>query len=316
MRVPFVISQKPENSGSKNNPMDLYRITITRAPSEGELGSYLSLSPWAGETTKYTATCTPVSVALTKDNPPHFGYTRVSTKEQGDKDNSHPVQREAISAMAAAEGIDPSRVIFACETGKKRSDGPEKRPELQKILANVCRNSRVYVYNRDRLGAGLVPSHVTYLIRQRGGIVLSCEGFNDDNVGHDAYRAIKDVMSQQELRDTSRRVRSVKQSRKRKGLTYCRRKYGYDKVSMLTGKAVQRLVRTSRDEDFRLVRNEREQQVIEFILSQRAKGDSYNNIARHLNNTKTPPPDGTTWHHSSIMSIVRSNSPPQSLEEV
>lgn len=289
--------------------MDLYRITITHAPSEEEKGSYLSLSPWAGDTTKYRATCSPVSVPFDKENPPHFAYTRVSTKEQGEKDNSHPMQREAIARYAAEQGIDPSTLIFCQETGKKRTDGPEKRPDLQKILANIRRNSRVYVYNRDRIAAGDVAPYISYLIRQAGGCVISCEGFNGDNVGDDAYRAIKDVMSREELRNISRRVRGVMSSRKRKGLTYCRRRYGYDKVHIQTGEKVDRIFRHSKDDDFRYVKNPQEQEIIQRILRQKARGDSYNNIARELNKAKVPPPSGTIWHHTSVRSVIDSNTP-------
>lgn len=272
--------------------MEVYRIT----PPTGE--PFLSISPQPGE-------CEPVTISGTID----FGYVRVSSDEQKKKDNSPHAQREKIIAHWDATGFDGRKVVWGFDLGRKRMASLRKRPELVQILSNISKGSRVFISNRDRLGAGELNGHLSYIIRDAGGILESAEGFNGGDAGSVFYRHVQDARAAVELDELSRRVRDTLASRRRKGKTYTSRIYGWSKASTLDGTIVDIIPKTKRkDEDFRYVVNPKEKEVVDWILKKRSQGESLNAIANELNKRKIPAPKGERWYHTSVSSILNTHA--------
>lgn len=102
------------------------------------------------------------------------GYTRVSTKAQGESGLGLDAQREAILSFAQREGFEIAQWFSEVETGKG-ADALERRPQLASALsAGRSRRCAVIVAKLDRLSrdvhfiSGLMTHRVEFIVANLG----------------------------------------------------------------------------------------------------------------------------------------------------
>jgi len=123
------------------------------------------------------------SIKLVTETVPAFGYVRVSTKEQEDKETQEN-QKQSIAVYAAAHGLS----IVKCFQDLGISGNDNDRPDLNEMLANLDTVKNIIVYDQSRLSRNYEYSLKIMFLFQRLGVRvhLAQEGhvmdYNDDTV--------------------------------------------------------------------------------------------------------------------------------------
>lgn len=218
-----------------------------------------------------------------------IGYIRVSTKQQDDeKRYGVEVQRKEILSYADQHG-------YAIVDWKidKISGTAEDRPGLNEILYgdNVTNPpiEAVIIFKNDRLARDtkLYFYYLFTLEKRNIKLLATEEEFSEGNELANVYRALMQFVAEQERKNIALRTgkgRSIKAACG--GYSGGRRPYGY-KV-----------------ENKRLVIDETERPIVEFVFAESDKGTPMLHIADLLNNKGYRTRKGTTFQATSVRSIL------------
>lgn len=218
-----------------------------------------------------------------------IGYIRVSTKQQGGEDRfGADVQRAEILSYADAHGyaIVDWKIDWV-------SGAVSERPGLNEILyGSEVTNppiEAVIVFKNDRLARDTkLYFYYLYTLEKRNIKLLATEEeFSEGNELANVYRALMQFVAEQERRNIALRTgkgRSIKAACG--GYSGGRCPYGYEV------------------KDHRLVINEDERHVVEYIFDQYSKGASMLHIADELNDSGHRTRKGTRFQAASIKSIL------------
>jgi DNA invertase Pin-like site-specific DNA recombinase len=221
-----------------------------------------------------------------------IGYIRVSTKQQSLEDRyGADVQRKEILSYADEHGY--SIVDWKID---KISGTAEDRPAMNEILYGDVTNppiEAVIVFKNDRVARDtkLYFYYLFTLEKRNIKLLATNEEFTEGNDLANVYRALLQFVAEQERKNIALRTskgRSIKAACG--GYSGGRRPYGY-KV-----------------ENKRLVIDEDERPIVEFIFSAYDKGTPLLHIADMLNNKGYRTRKGTTFQATSVKSIL-SNRP-------
>lgn len=221
-----------------------------------------------------------------------IGYIRVSTKQQ-DKEDRYgvDVQKTAILKWADEHGY----VIVDWKLDKI-SGTADDRPAMNEILYSDVTNppiEAVIVFKNDRVARDTkLYFYYLYTLEKRNIKLLATEEeFSEGNELANVYRALMQFVAEQERKNIALRTgkgRSIKAACG--GYSGGRRPYGY-KV-----------------ESKRLVIDEDERPIVEFVFAENDKGTPMLHIADMLNNKGYRTRKGTTFQATSVRSIL-SNRP-------
>lgn len=222
-----------------------------------------------------------------------IGYLRVSTGQQGEEDKyGLEAQKSAILMYANENGYNIVDWKQDIVSGVK-----DNRQALDEILYgdNVTNPpyEAVIVFKNDRLARDTKLYFYYLYTLEKKQIKLLCveETFSEGNEFANIYRALLMFVAEQERKNIALRTskgRSIKA--KCGGYSGGRCPYGY-KV-----------------ENGRLVINDAERPIVEFVFAEHAKGTPHLTIADLLNDKGFKTRKGTKFQNTSVKSIV-SNEP-------
>lgn len=222
-----------------------------------------------------------------------IGYIRVSTKQQADDDKyGIEIQRQAILTYADANGYYISDWKIDKYSGAK-----DDRPELNAILyGDDVTNppvEAVITFKNDRMARDTkLYFYYLYTLEKRGVKLLTVnEEFDEGSEFANIYRALLQFVAEQERKNIALRTgkgRSIKASCG--GYSGGRCPYGYRVV------------------DHRLVINEDEKPIVEYMFYENDKGTPMLTIAENLNARGCRTRKGTTFQAATVKSVL-SNRP-------
>lgn len=225
-----------------------------------------------------------------KDLKSAIGYIRVSTKQQADDEKyGIEIQRQAILDYADANG-------YAIVDWKidKFSGAKDDRPGLNEILFgdNVSNPpiEAVIIFKNDRIARDTkLYFYYLYTLEKRNIKLLATkEEFDEGSEFANIYRALLQFVAEQERKNIALRTgkgRSIKASCG--GYSGGRCPYGYKVI------------------DHRLVINEDEKAIVEYMFYEYDKGTPMLTIAENLNASGYRTRKGTTFQAASVKSVLK-----------
>lgn len=219
-----------------------------------------------------------------------IGYVRVSTKGQASDDKfGIEAQKQSILLYANENGYN----IVDWKIDEK-SGAEDDRPALNEILygENITNPpfEAVIVFKNDRLARNTkLYFYYFYTLEKRNIKLLSTkEEFAEDSDFANIYRSLLQFVAEQERKNIALRTskgRSLKAACG--GYSGGRCPYGYKVVSG------------------RLIINEEEKPIVEFVFEEHAKGTPMLTIADKLNDLGYRTRKGTRFQNTSVRSIVK-----------
>ncbi len=241
-------------------------------------------------------------------NPKHgLGYIRISLDEmtrkgkvrRADVCKSPEAQRDAITAWAAAEGVEI--VAWHQDLDISGADAFVDRPGLLATIEDVRtrRAGVVVVAKRDRLArdVGLTAKLIERMVERAGARVLTANGIaNDDNPEHAMMRGVLDVMAGHERSMISARTKTLLAAKKARGFLTGTAPYGQQVVEPKTAETAARLGPCPA-----------EQAAITRARELRAQGLTLDEVVACLDaDREAYPPRGACWHRTTVQRILRS----------
>lgn len=216
-------------------------------------------------------------------------YCRVSTQAQGADGVSIELQRTRAEAFAQANGYELGGVFIEVQSGGRANN----RPELQRALAEVCKNRGVLVvYSLSRL-ARSVKDTITIAERlDRSGANLASLTEKIDTssaVGRLFFRLMASLADFERDQLSERTESAMAYLRSQNRRISGRVPFGYDLAP----------------DGCSLRPNASEQSVLARMAAWRSAGDSYAAIARRLTEARVPSKTGgAIWSPASTYSIL------------
>lgn len=217
-----------------------------------------------------------------------IGYIRVSTEGQaGDDRFGIEAQKEKILAYANANGYNI--VKWFCDEMSGTSD---ERPELNKILydENITNPpyEAVIAFKSDRVARDTkLYFYYLYVLEKRNIKLISTQEVFPEGDFANIYRALMMFVAEQERKNIAIRTGAGrKQKAAAGGYSGGRVAYGY-KVAQ-----------------GRLVINEEERPIVEYVFAEHEKGTPMLTIADNLNDLGYKTRKGTKFQNTSVRSIV------------
>jgi DNA invertase Pin-like site-specific DNA recombinase len=216
------------------------------------------------------------------------GYVRVSTDEQASSGLGLEAQRAAIASLAKRRELELDAVH--ADEGVSGAEPAERRPGLTRALEDLHRGDALLVAQPDRLGRD-VPEGIRLLGElQAQGVVLICANGvsteNDDDLSWLMMMLLL-VLAEFQLRQGRTRTRSALAAKRARGERSGALPFGYELG------------------DGGLLREDLEQlRALGVMQRMRDAGESYHAIARELTTLGVKPKAGSTWHGSSVRSIL------------
>ena len=217
-----------------------------------------------------------------------IGYIRVSTEAQaGDDKYGLEAQKEKILVYANENGYNI--VEWVCD---EKSGASDERPELNKILFNEGITNppfeAVIAFKSDRVARDTkLYFYYLYVLEKRNIKLLSTQEVFPEGDFANIYRALMLFVAEQERKNIAIRTgngRKVKAAAG--GYSGGRAPYGY------------------KAEGGRLVINESERPIVEFVFSEHKKGTPMLTIADKLNDLGYRTRKGTRFQNTSVRSII------------
>lgn len=217
-----------------------------------------------------------------------IGYIRVSTEAQAADDKfGIEAQKEKILLYANKNGYNI--VEWFCDEESGTSD---ERPELNKILydENVTNPpfEAVIAFKSDRIARDTkLYFYYLYVLEKRNIKLLSTQEVFPEGDFANIYRALMLFVAEQERKNIALRTgngRKIKAAAG--GYSGGRVAYGY------------------KAENGRLIINEDERPIVEFVFAEHAKGTPMLTIADKLNDMGYRTRKGTRFQNTSVRSIV------------
>lgn len=212
-----------------------------------------------------------------------IGYIRVSNDCRNDKELSFKMQKDAIEAFGRAhkQGIK----LFCYDDGVPGTTPWQDRPGMRQLMDILKPGDLVVSYRRDRLARDAeVRMEITQEFQEKGVIYASAQGDSANDSGADGYmgRAVSDMFAELESKFISKRMRENVLQRREQGKVL-----GVPPIGYKLG-AEGRL-----ELDYRCIDS------IRIICERRAKGDSFQKIARHLNDLGYTTTQGKPFRRNS-----------------
>lgn len=218
-----------------------------------------------------------------------IGYVRVSTEQQAGEDRyGIDAQKQEILLYANNKGFNIVEWVI-----DEASGASDDRPGLNKILGDEYVTNPPYeaviIFKNDRLARDTkLYFYYLYVLEKKNIKLLSVkEEFVEGNEFANIYRALLQFVAEQERKNIALRTgkgRNMKAACG--GYSGGRRPYGYDVV------------------DGRLVINEEERKIVEFVFAEHKKGTPMLAIADKLNKAGFATRKGTPFLNTSVKSIV------------
>lgn len=218
-----------------------------------------------------------------------IGYVRVSTEGQAMEGVSLEAQRAKIEAWCLANDVQLGGVFVDAGISGKRADN---RPELQNALNAVCKaNGVLIVYSLSRLARSTKDTiAISERLDKAGADLVSLSEKLDTTsaAGKMVFRMMA-VLAEFERDQISERTTTAMAHKRSKGERVGTIPFGFCLL-----------------EDGRtLVRDEKEQGVIELLELLRESGLSYGAMAEILNRKSVPTKNkGATWQGTTIRKIL------------
>lgn len=217
------------------------------------------------------------------------GYIRVSSTEQVEHGQGLDIQQQAIRKWAKTQGHKLTK-IYADE-GISGTADIEEREGLADALASIRYNGSegLVITSIDRLARNLTVQEVALAeVWDSNGRVFtvdSGEVLSDDpdDPTRTAVRQILGAVAQMEAAMIARRLRKGKEHKRAAG-----------------GFAGGQVPYGFRSEGGNLVPDPKEREVIDSMIELRAKGNSYQAIAEHLNAAGIPSKRGGKWYAQTV----------------
>jgi len=222
-----------------------------------------------------------------------LGYVRVSTHEQAHGGYGLDVQEQALRTWATNES---ARLVgIERDAAVSGSNGLESREGLTGALVRLEAGEAdaLVVYRLDRLARDLVLQETIIRRLEKAGrtVVSATEPKTDgDDPTRVLVRQVLGALAQYERAVIRARMMAGAAAKRRAG-GYAGGKppYGHDAIGG------------------ELVPNATEQAVIAEIMSARADGASYQDVADQLNASRTPTKAGREWHRWTVRELVKRN---------
>lgn len=223
----------------------------------------------------------------------YYGYTRVSTETQAEKGGGLEVQRKAIEAYAAEQGIQLEQIF----TDAGISGTKESRPALDMLLLETIKEGdTIIVHNTSRLWRDIFAQATIMKA------VMNCKAhiISIDDREFDVYKYMTDpnnfmisgmmgMLDQWERMTIARKLARGRQTKasagdKPAGVTPYGYQYANDKKSVEV--------------------NQSESQIVKFMFTEGQKGRSLGQIADALNAKGILTRRGNEWSRGSIRAIL------------
>ena len=217
------------------------------------------------------------------------GYVRVSTERQASEGVSLEAQEAKIRAWAAAQGLEVAAVhVDAGLSGGKAAN----RPGLQAALADACkRRAPLVVYSLSRMARSTKDALAIAERLDRAGadLVSLSEAIDTTSAAGKMVFRMLAVLAEFERDLISERTLSAMDHLRRQGRKVSGNvPFGWEET-----------------EGGRLVPNEAERAVVDFLRRRRAEGASFRDLVRELEDARTPTKSGLlTWTPATIRGVL------------
>ena len=217
-----------------------------------------------------------------------IGYIRVSTEYQKLKENSINNQIKSINEYCNRNDFDLVEIFEDNGISGLISNRIGLTEMIDKIKSeNVdC----VIVYSLSRLGRKLkdVIQFIELLEKKNIKFISLKENFNSNDIVGKLMFNILGSINEFEVNILSQRISDVKQYKKSVKEVYCGKiLFGTDRI------------------DNKLVKNDKEFEVLELINELRNKGNSYFKISKYLNDHNILSKENKCWYGSSVRSVYQ-----------
>ena len=220
-------------------------------------------------------------------------YLRVSTENQRElgEDSGLGLKAQRESCMEYIRNHAPGEVLEFADQAISGTLSHFDRHELVKAIECLKPGDVFLVSKRDRLGRNVYHNIVAERAIQEKKATLvavsqSMEGFDDGMLR--LFKHVMDAFSEWEVYLIGMRTREALRRKKAAGYRIGRIPYGY-----------------TLGEAKKLIRDHKEQEVLNKILNLKSSGKSVRKIAESLNMEGTLTRDGGRWSHVSIHKIAQ-----------
>ncbi|WLR50078.1 recombinase family protein [Bacillus tianshenii] len=214
-------------------------------------------------------------------------YIRVSTEEQARDGFSISAQREKLKSYCHLHDMDNYK--FYVDEGISAKD--TNRPQLQALLKHIEEGhiDTVLVYRLDRLTRSVVDLYklLETFDKYNCAFKSATEVYDTSSAIGRLFITLVAAMAQWERENLGERVRMGQIEKARQGEYAAKAPYGFEK-----------------DENDKLIINEREETVILDIIKKIKSGDSIRKLANELEESGIPPIRGYKWHIATILDIL------------
>ena len=217
-----------------------------------------------------------------------IGYIRVSTEYQKLKENSINNQIKSINEYCNRNDFDLVEIFEDNGISGLISNRIGLTEMIDKIKSENI--DCVIVYSLSRLGRKLkdVIQFIELLEKKNIKFISLKENFNSNDIVGKLMFNILGSINEFEVNILSQRISDVKQYKKSVKEVYCGKiLFGTDRI------------------DNKLVKNDKEFEVLELINELRNKGNSYFKISKYLNDHNILSKENKCWYGSSVRSVYQ-----------
>jgi len=217
-----------------------------------------------------------------------IGYIRVSTEYQKLKENSINNQIKSINEYCNRNDFDLVEIFEDNGISGLISNRIGLTEMIDKIKSENI--DCVIVYSLSRLGRKLkdVIQFIELLEKKNIKFISLKENFNSNDIVGKLMFNILGSINEFEVNILSQRISDVKQYKKSVKEVYCGKiLFGTDRI------------------DNKLVKNDKEFEVLELITDLRNKGNSYFKISKYLNDHNILSKENKCWYGSSVRSVYQ-----------
>ena len=220
-----------------------------------------------------------------------IGYTRSSTKEQGQR-VSPALQRRAIEKWAADNDLTVGQWFSDSKPG---STPISKRPGLRAALEQLGPESVLIVFRLDRLVRGAeLQFQLFRIVTAAGGRIVSTmnegtNGLEEDSPDAKFMRGLAGILSERETDVLADRTRRAVRTRKAEGRKWnCNAPYGH-----------------RWDAGGKVAEHKAEQRTVQLVVELRGQGTTYRGIVAELKRRRRVNRVGRPFALAAVQGILR-----------